>query len=67
MNERLVELEVRVAFQEQTLQELNKVVTRQQQQIDRLTQEFATLKAQFSIVAPSLVIPQDQEIPPPHY
>ena len=67
MNERLVELEVRVAFQEQTLQELNEVVTRQQQQIDRLTQELATLKVQLTIMAPSLVIPKDEETPPPHY
>jgi SlyX protein len=67
MNERLVELEVRVAFQEHTLQELNEVVTRQQQQIDRLTQELATLKAQLATVAPSLVIPKEEETPPPHY
>lgn len=67
MNERLVELEVRVAFQEQTLQELNRVVIRQQQQIDRLTQELETLKVQLTMVAPSLVIPQEEEAPPPHY
>jgi SlyX protein len=67
MDGRLVELEVRVAFQEQTLQELNEVVTRQQQQIDRLAQEFETLKVQLAIVAPSLVIPKEEETPPPHY
>lgn len=67
MNERMVELEVRVAFQEQTLQELNEVVTRQQQQIDRLAQELETLKVQLTIVAPSLVIAKEEETPPPHY
>lgn len=67
MKERLVELEVRVAFQEQTLQELNAVVTRQQRQIDRLTQELKTLKVQLKILAPSLVIPKEEEKPPPHY
>ena len=67
MNERLVELEVRVAFQEQTLQELNEVVTRHQQQFDRLAQEFETLKVQLASVAPSLVIPKEEETPPPHY
>ena len=45
MQERLTELEVRVAFQERTIQELNDVVTRQQQEIDRL---FAELTAQGS-------------------
>ena len=67
MNERMVELKVRVAFQEQTLQELNEVVTRQQQQIDRLAQELETLKVQLAIVAPSLVIAKEEETPPPHY
>jgi SlyX protein len=40
MNERLTELEVRVAFQDQTIQDLNEVVTRQQREIDRLVKEL---------------------------
>lgn len=36
MEERLVELETRLAYQEATLQVLNEVVTRQQKQIDQL-------------------------------
>lgn len=36
MDERLVELETRLAYQEATLQVLNEVVTRQQKQIDQL-------------------------------
>jgi SlyX protein len=36
VEERLVELETRLAYQEATLQVLNEVVTRQQQQIDQL-------------------------------
>lgn len=67
MNERLVELEVRVAFQDQTIQELNEVVARQQTQIDRLAQELKTMKTLLSSLAPSLVIPPEEEKPPPHY
>lgn len=67
MNESLTELEVRMAFQEKTIQELNEVVTRQQRQIDRLTQELEAIKSRLAALAPALVIPQDEEKPPPHY
>ena len=67
MHERLTELETRVAFQEQTIQELNEVVTRQQAEIDRLAQGYETLKLQLLELAPSLVADSGEETPPPHY
>jgi SlyX protein len=67
MNERLTELEVRVAFQDQTIQDLNEVVTRQQREIDRLAQELEAVKSRLSGLAPSMVIPHEDEKPPPHY
>ena len=67
MHERLTELETRVAFQEQTIQELNEVVTRQQGEIDRLSQGYETLKLQLLELAPSLVADRAEETPPPHY
>ncbi|HSW52332.1 MAG TPA: SlyX family protein [Sulfuricaulis sp.] len=67
MNERLTELEVRVAFQEKTIQDLNEVVTDQQRQLDRLAQELEAVKSRLAALAPALVIPQEEEKPPPHY
>jgi SlyX protein len=67
MNERLAELEVRVTFQDKTIQELNEVVTRQHHQLDRMAKELETLKAQLTILAPSLVASKAEETPPPHY
>ncbi len=67
MNERLAELEVRVTFQEKTIQELNEVVTRHQHQLDRIVKELETLKTQLTILAPSLVASKAEETPPPHY
>ena len=67
MKERLTELEVRVAFQEKTLQDLNEVVTRQQREIDRLATELEAVKSRLAGLAPSMVIPQEEEKPPPHY
>ena len=35
-NDRMIELEIKIAYQEDLVQDLNKIVARQQQQIDRL-------------------------------
>ncbi|HYA37389.1 MAG TPA: SlyX family protein [Candidatus Methylomirabilis sp.] len=67
MQERLAELEVRLTFQDKTIQELNEVVTRQQRQLDRMARELAMLKAQLQILAPSPAASDAEETPPPHY
>ncbi len=67
MQARLAELEVRVAFQERTIQELNDVVTRQQLEIDRMARELASLKTELRALEPSPVANRDDETPPPHY
>ena len=67
MRERLAELEVRLTFQDKTIQELNEVVTRQQLQLDRMARELETLRAQLQVLAPSLVASRAEETPPPHY
>ena len=67
MESRIVELETRLAFQEHTLQELNDVVTRQQQEIQQLGRELEALRAQIRALAPTLVAERGEETPPPHY
>lgn len=64
---RVVELETRLAFQEHTLQALNDVVIRQQQQIEMLVREIQALKDRMRAAAPSPVGPLEDEKPPPHY
>ncbi len=67
MEERLAELEVRVAFQDRVIQQLNDVVTRHARDLERLTREIATLRQQLTLLAPSLVERPENEPPPPHY
>jgi SlyX protein len=67
MENRLIELETRLAFQDHSLQELNAVVVRQQQDIAALTRELESLKTQFKTLAPELVASRAEESPPPHY
>ncbi|WP_119964227.1 SlyX family protein [Simplicispira lacusdiani] len=65
-DERLTELEIKVSYQEDLLEQLNLTVYRQQQQIDRLVQEIAHLRQQMP--EPGGAAPRNlrDEIPP-HY
>ena len=65
MQEELFELQMQLSYQEDTIAQLNDVVTRQQQDIQRLTEAFARLKKQFEEIAAKQ--PESQDAPPPHY
>lgn len=67
MEQRVTELELRYMQQEQTIQELNEVVCRQELTLERLKRDVATLKEQFLAMSPSVTRDADQEEPPPHY
>lgn len=67
MKERITELELRSMHQENTLQELNDTVIRQEQTIERIEQELAILRHQVGAMAPLATRDSDQEEPPPHY
>lgn len=65
LTERLEALETRIAFQDQTIEELNATITAQWRQIDLLTRKLDTIEQQLrsgvQIADPSA------EQPPPHY
>ncbi len=67
MEERLIELESRVAFQDDALRKLEELATEQAQQLYRMSQELAAVKEQLKASAPSLLARQEDETPPPHY
>jgi len=67
MENRLIELESRVAFQEHTLQELNDVVVRQQQEMVQLQRELGILRAQIQALSALPLANRADEPPPPHY
>ena len=66
MERRVEELEVKVAYLESTLEDLNQVVIKQQDQIDLLIEEIKRLKQQLEQGA-EFVRPLSEETPPPHY
>ncbi|MDO9244766.1 MAG: SlyX family protein [Rhodocyclaceae bacterium] len=66
MEERLTELEVKLAFAEDLLETLNHTVYRQQAQIDQLQHELRTLRQQMLQSQPAEQRNLLDEIPP-HY
>lgn len=66
IEERFQVLESKVLYQDRTLDELNAVVTRQQDQIDQLNLEVKRLRALFDNPAEG-TIEGGEEPPPPHY
>ena len=65
VEERFQALESKVLYQDRTIEELNEVVTRQQDQIDKLEAEFERLRALLENLSEGGV--EDDADPPPHY
>lgn len=64
-DQRLTELEIKASYTEDLLEQLNMVVYRQQQQIDRLTREITHLRQQMPESGTAARSPRDEL--PPHY
>ena len=67
MNDDLIDLQTQLAFQEQTIAELNDVMTSQQKQIDLLRLEIKLLKEQFGVLEDRIDSGPAQDERPPHY
>lgn len=65
--DRLTELEVKLAFQDDLLDALNLTVSRQQQQIDLLQQQLRLLYQQMRSQTPDADPAAPQHEIPPHY
>ena len=66
MEERLVDLETRLAFFEDAQQQLSDVLARQEQEIERLRLRVSVLETQLRVAMPSMVEGGGDE-KPPHY
>lgn len=67
MEQRLIELETKLAFQETTLHELNDIVTAQQEKIDILQAAIQELHERMKSMSEEAVRDLEDEPPPPHY
>lgn len=65
--ERLTEIETKLAYQEDTIQALNDVVCKQQDQLDQLALKCAALMERFQELTASVQAGDAGEELPPHY
>lgn len=61
------QLQMKVAFQEDTIESLNQALIEQQKQIDDLQFALKRLDSKVSAIEPSNMASEKEEAPPPHY
>lgn len=66
LEQRITDLEIKASFAEDTVEQLNQVVVRQQAQIDRLVQELVELRDRAASADPGGFRSLRDELPP-HY
>ncbi|GLQ31212.1 SlyX family protein [Litoribrevibacter albus] len=66
MSSKVEDLETRLAFQEDTLETINKIVIEQQKEIEKLHSYIRILKDKISSVESSIPLAEN-DAPPPHY
>ncbi len=68
LESKITDLECKLAFQEDTVDQLNDTVIQQQKQIETLVNYLQKMQAQItSLQEDNSVMPVEQEPPPPHY
>jgi len=65
LGDRIDALEMRLTFQDETIETLNQTITAQWQQIDALTRQVAALRERLQEAESSATGPANE--PPPHY
>jgi SlyX protein len=67
VKERITDIEIQLMHHENTIQQLNEVVTRQQLDIENLQADFKQMMQHLQKIYPSAVRDLLEEEPPPHY
>lgn len=61
------DLECQVAFQEQTIEELNDALSQQQLQLSRIQEQMSFMITKVKSLSSSNMADESEETPPPHY
>jgi len=67
MKERITDIEIQLMHHENTIQQLNEVITRQQLAIEELQADFRQIVENLRKLDNSDMSDQQEEEPPPHY
>lgn len=67
LQEKIDDLEMKIAFQEHTIELLNDALTDQQKQLEAIQRQMQFLLGKMQGLTPSLLASESEETPPPHY
>lgn len=67
MNERITNIEIQLMHHENTIQQLNDVITRQQLDIDKMQRDIMLITKHLQNLTTSDIRASEDEEPPPHY
>ncbi|AMG30371.1 SlyX protein [Grimontia hollisae] len=67
LQKQIDDLEIKQAFQEQTIEELNDALTQQQRTLDKMNTQIAFLVTKLKAMEPANIASMSEETPPPHY
>lgn len=67
MEEKIIDLEIRLTHQEDHIAELDKIIYQQQQAIDLLKDQLSHLQNKLKNMAEQNILSPSEESPPPHY
>ena len=65
--QRVDEVESRLAFQDDHIQQLNDIITKLQLEVMTLHERLSHSERRLQELTPSLLNPLEEETPPPHY
>ncbi|MBL4630651.1 MAG: SlyX family protein [Paraglaciecola sp.] len=61
------QLQIKMAYQEDTIESLNQVLIQQQNKMDHLQLQLKQLVSKMSAIEPSNMASEKEEMPPPHF
>ena len=67
MEEKLIDLEIRLTHQENHIEELDKIIYQQQKTMDSMTERLDDLERRLKTATENNILSPADEVPPPHY
>lgn len=67
MENKLIDLEIRLTHQENHIEELDKIIYQQQKTIDALREQLSNMEKRLKNATEQNILSQSEEKPPPHY
>jgi len=67
LEDKLVDMEIRFAHQQDYIEQLDRVIYQQQQTIDALAERLAQIEKRLKSAAEANILKPEEESPPPHY